>query len=61
MNKEIKTILKKYKNMGFIFKNGSKHIIARHRFTGKKVTIAKTPSDIRAIMNIRKRLENAMI
>lgn len=61
MGHEIKEIIKKYKPYGFMFKNGSKHIIAIHYISGKKVTIARTPSDRRAVKNICKRLDKAMI
>lgn len=60
MRHEIKEIIRKYKPYGFDFKNGSKHIIAVHCISGRKVTIARTPGDRRAVMNICKRLDRAM-
>ena len=61
MSKIIKDIIKKYKILGFIFKNGTKHIVAIHHNTGKKVIIARTPSDFRAYKNICKMLDKAMV
>lgn len=61
MSKIVKEIMKKYKRLGFIFKQGSKHIIAVHSITNKIVVIARTPSDYRAYKNICKMLDNALI
>lgn len=60
MKKMIKEIIKQYASLGFIFKNGSKHIKAIHKDTKKIVTIARTPSDSRAYKNICKMLDNTM-
>ena len=60
MSKIVKEIMKKYKRLGFIFKQGSKHIIAVHSITNKIVVIARTPSDYRAYKNICKMLDNAL-
>lgn len=40
MSKIVKGIIKKYKRLGFVFKQGSKHIIAVHAITNKIVVIA---------------------
>lgn len=61
MSKTIKKIIKKYETLGFIFKNGTKHIKAVHKDTKNMVTIARTPSDYRVYKNICKMLDNAMI
>lgn len=60
MSKIVKEIIKKYKKLGFIFKNGSKHIVAVHSITNKIVVIARTPSDYRSYKNICKMLDNAL-
>lgn len=60
MAKIVKDIIRKYKRLGFIFKQGSKHIIAVHSITKKIVIIARTPSDCRAYKNICKMLDNAI-
>lgn len=61
MKKMIKEIIKIYKKQGFIFENRTKHLVAIHKDTKKKVIIARTPSDYRAYKNICKMLDNAMV
>ena len=60
MNKDIKKLFKELKAQGWYIARESKHLIWRHESYTMQVVTAKTPSDVRAIKNIRKHFKLAM-
>jgi predicted RNA binding protein YcfA (HicA-like mRNA interferase family) len=54
-NKELKKLLEEAEGYGWVFTKGNRHIKGRHP-TGKTTTISISPSDRRALMNIKKDL-----
>ncbi len=60
MNKDTKKLFKELKAQGWYIARESKHYIWRHENYTKQVVTAKTPSDIRAIKNIRRDFKLAM-
>ena len=55
-NKELKLLLKDAESRGWVFSKGVRHIKGKHP-SGKTATISVSPSDRRALMNIRKDLK----
>ena len=54
-NKELKEILKEAEAQGWVFTKGNRHIKGKH-LSGKTATISVSPSENRAIKNIKKDL-----
>lgn len=54
-NKELKKVLKEAEGNGWVFAKGNRHIKGKHP-SGKTTTISISPSDQRALMNIKKDL-----
>ena len=55
-NKELRNVLKTAEQQGWTFGRGKNHIKGTHT-SGKTVTVSVSPSDARAINNIRKDLK----
>jgi len=54
-NKDLRRILKDAEDRGWEFKLANHHIKGQHT-SGKTVTISRSPSDWRALLNIRRDL-----
>lgn len=54
-HKELRLILKEAQSRGWLFTKRRKHIFGKHP-SGRTATIAATPSDHRALLNIRRHL-----
>lgn len=60
MNKDLKKILKEYAKLDFIFKYGSKHIKATHKYIKGMVVIPKTSSDFRICKIVKRNLDRML-
>lgn len=55
-NKDLRKILKEAEANGWVFEKRERHIKGRHP-NGQTATIAQTPSDRRALLNIKSHLK----
>jgi len=57
MKKDLKKLMKKN---NFLLIRTNKHNVWEHSITGKKLTTAKTPSDIRTLKNTIRTIKNTI-
>ena len=53
-NKELRLVIKEAEGNGWAFTKTRKHIKGLHKATGQTTTISQTPSDGRALENIKR-------
>jgi len=56
-NKDLRRLLKEAEEAGWEFRKGGRHIKGVHRGAGRTATVSISPSDPRAILNVKRDLK----